>query len=342
MEVFALHRETAAGQISCWTLLEPATRSLRARSAFLLAGAMLFMTLTSGCSIRRMAVNKLGDALASAGTTFASDDDPELVKAAVPFSLKLMESLLAESPRHSGLLFAASSGFTQYAYAFVQEEADELEEKDLAAAQDMRARAKRLYLRARNYGLRGLEVRHGGFEKGLRENAKTAVAGANKADVPLLYWTAASWAAAVSLAKDDPDLIADMPMVEAMVDRALELDETYDHGAIHSFLIALEMGRAGAPAQPEERARKHFDRALALSEGQLAGPFVSLAESVSVQKQNATEFKELLERALAVKTDARPEWRLLNLVMQRRAKWLLGRADQLFLMKEPAGDKKAE
>src|SRR6266496_3974021 len=88
----------------------------------------------SGCSIQRIAVNKLGDALAGGGTSFASDDDPELVKAAVPFSLKLMESLLAENPRHQPLLLAASSGFTQYSYAFVQQEADEMEETDLAAA----------------------------------------------------------------------------------------------------------------------------------------------------------------------------------------------------------------
>src|SRR4051812_45695433 len=89
----------------------------------------LIAVLGSGCSIKRLTVNKIGNALASGGTTFASDDDPELVKAAAPFSLKLMESLLAESPKHERLLFAASSGFTQYAYAFVQEDADELEEK---------------------------------------------------------------------------------------------------------------------------------------------------------------------------------------------------------------------
>src|SRR5437870_3948635 len=105
----------------------------------------------SGCSIKRFAVNQVGNALAGGGTTFAADDDPELIKAAVPFSLKLMETLLAESPRHKGLLQAASSGFTQYAYAFVQEDADEMEDKDFAAATEMRVRAKRLYLRARNY-----------------------------------------------------------------------------------------------------------------------------------------------------------------------------------------------
>src|SRR5262245_40076807 len=91
---------------------------------------------TTGCSFKRIAVNKVGDALAGGGTTFASDDDPELIKAAVPFSLKLMESLLAESPKHRGLLFATSSGFTQYSYAFVQEDAEELEGKDVTASLD--------------------------------------------------------------------------------------------------------------------------------------------------------------------------------------------------------------
>src|SRR5256885_1883932 len=151
--------------------------------------AMLVLA-TSGCSIKRIAINKLGDVLAAGGTTFASDDDPELVKAAVPFSLKVMESLLAESPKHKGLLLATSRGFTQYAYAFVQQDADQLEDKDLTAATEMRVRAQKLYVRARNYGLRGLEVNHRGMEKALRDNAKVATKIITKEDVPLLYWTA--------------------------------------------------------------------------------------------------------------------------------------------------------
>ena len=292
---------------------------------------LLLCFLTAGCSIRKMAVNQLGDALAAGGTTFASDDDPELVKAAVPFSLKLMESLLAESPKHKGLLFAAASGFTQYAFAFVQQDADEMEEKDLAAATEIRVRARKLYLRARNYGLRGLEVKHPGFDKALRGNPGSAVRAATAQDVPLLYWTAVSWAAAIGESKDNPDLIGDLPIVEALIDRALELNENYDHGAIHSFLITYEMSRQGAAGRPEERARKHFDRAMGLCGGQLAGPLVALAEAVAVKNQNATEFKALLNRALAINPDGKPEWRLVNLVMQRRARWLLSRIDELFL-----------
>ncbi|HOX55324.1 MAG TPA: TRAP transporter TatT component family protein [Candidatus Paceibacterota bacterium] len=315
--------------------------SARAITKLLCLTTLALVVLGSGCSIKRMAVNKVGDALTGGGATFASDDDPELVKAAVPFSLKLMESLLNENPRHEGLLLAACSGFTEYAYAFVQQDADEAEDEDFTAAEEMRARARRLYLRARNYGLRGLEVRHKGFEQALRADARKAAGAATKGDVALLYWTSLSWAAAVSLSKDNPDLIADLPLVEAMMDRALALDEAFDHGAIHGYFITYEMSRTGGTGDPAARSRQHFERALTLSGGQQASPMVSFAEAVCVQQQDLKQFESLLRQALAINPDARPEWRLANLVMQRRAKWLLSRTDQLFLNASPAGEQQS-
>jgi len=291
----------------------------------------LGLSVFSGCSVRKIAVKKLGDALAESGTTFASDNDPELVKGALPFSLKLIESLLAESPKHRALLLAASCDFTQYAYAFVREEADEMESQDFARATEMRARARALFLRARDYGVRGLETKLPNFGAALNKDPKTAVKAAQQADVPLLYWTAASWGLAITMSKNEPALIADLPVVEALVDRALELNEAFDQGAIHSFLISYETVRQGAAGDPLERARKHFDRAMQLAGGFQAGPLVSLAESVSIPKQDRAEFQSLLERALAVDVNAKPEYRLANLVVQRRARWLLSRIDELFL-----------
>jgi predicted anti-sigma-YlaC factor YlaD len=302
---------------------------LRSLLAALAAGWIA--AASSACSVKHIAVNKLGNALAGSGTTFTSDQDPELVREALPFSLKLMESLLAESPRHRGLLLAAASGFTPYAYAFVQQEADEAESRDLEKATALRTRARQLYLRARDYGLRGLEVSHRGFGGELRRDARAAVRAARKKDVPLLYWTAASWGAAISLSKQAPDAVADQPMVEALIDRALALDESYGDGAIHSFLITYEASRNGAEGDFAVRSRKHFDRAIELSGGYQAAPLVSLAETVCVQKQRRAEFEALLQRAVALDLNAKPEFRLANLIMQRRARWLLGRADELFL-----------
>src|SRR5882757_2726776 len=93
-------------------------------------GLCALALLMAGCSVKKYAINRLGDALAGTGSTFSADDDPELIRAAVPFSLKLVESLLAETPKHQGLLLAAASGFTKYSFAFVQCDADEMDERD--------------------------------------------------------------------------------------------------------------------------------------------------------------------------------------------------------------------
>src|SRR4051794_40663276 len=133
-------------------------------------------SMASGCAtVKRMAINKLGDSLADSGTTYTADDDPDLVGAALPFSLKLVEGLLSQAPRHRGLLFTAASGFTEYAYGYVQQDADALEADDVDRAAELRARARRLYLRGRDYGLRGLETRHRGFAQALGIDPKATI-----------------------------------------------------------------------------------------------------------------------------------------------------------------------
>ena len=292
---------------------------------------LLMALILSSCSMKRYAVNRMGDALAGSGSTFASDDNPDLIRAATPFSLKLMESLLAESPEHRGLLLAAARGFTQYGFAFTEQDADEVEDDDLMRALELRRDARRLYIRARDYGLRGLETSHEGIRDELYRDPEGAVQELDTEDVPLIYWTAAAWGKAISLSKDDPDLIVDLPQMEALIYRALELDEAFDYGAIHVFMIALESSRTGNTPEEQEKVHHHFQRAVELSQGVQAGPMVSMAENVSVATQDRKEFTYLLNQALAIDADAIPEWRLVNLVMQRRAAWLLSRIDDLFL-----------
>src|SRR5204863_2992701 len=151
---------------------------------------LLAALASGGCSIKKFAINKLGDSLANSGTTYAADDDLDLVGQALPFSLKLVEGLLAESPEHRGLLFTAASGFTQYAYVYVQQDADMLEKQDFEKSNARRTRGRQLYLRARSYGLRGLEVRLHAFGQQLHRDPPSAVRLATREDVPLLYWTA--------------------------------------------------------------------------------------------------------------------------------------------------------
>jgi predicted anti-sigma-YlaC factor YlaD len=300
--------------------------SLPRRVARLVAASLL----VSGCSIRSMAVNKVGDALAETGTSFASDEDPELIGDAIPFGLKTMEGLLESAPKHQGLLLSASSGFVQYAYGWVQMEGDLVEAKDLARATELRERARKLYLRAREYGLRGLEVASPGLREALARDPKLALARTQKEHVPLLYWTAMGWAGAMSLKVNDSEVSADQPIVEALARRALELDEGWGLGSIHEFFVSWESARSTIGGSVE-RAREHYEKALLFSKGRRAFPYLTYAESVSVARQDKAEFRELLEKALAIDVSRPGDQRLANLLAQKRARWQLGRLDELFV-----------
>jgi len=291
-----------------------------------LASAAILLT---GCSVKKYAINKMGDAIAGVGTSFSSDDDPDLIRAAAPFSLKLVESLIEQSPRHRGLLLAAARGFTQYSFAFVQEDGDELEDRDPAKAQELHGRAARLYLRARDYGMRGLEVKHPGFAGRLKQNPKEAAQEISRAEVPFLYWTAVPWAAALAVSHD-MFMLPDIPRFEALIYRALELDEAFDEGGIHVFLIAYEISRMNGGADKIARATEHFKRAMELTKGRQAAPLVTYAENVAVARKDKSGFQAVLNQALRIDVELTPEHRELNVVLQRRARWLLGRTEKLF------------
>ena len=284
-----------------------------------------------GCAIKQVAISKLGDTLAEGGSVYASDDDIELVGEALPFSLKTVEGLLVEVPEHKGLLLTAASGFTQYSFVYVGLDAMELESSNPERAAEQKRRAKKLYLRGRNYALRTVELTREDFVAGLRQDPETTLSGFSKENIPELYWLSLSWAAAIAADKSDMDLVADLNLIDPIMRRCLELDESYDQGALHEFMISYQGGRSQLQGGGASLAREHFARTVELSGNIRIGSLVSLAESVSVGEQNRSEFERLLEQALEFDVDVHVETRLANLVAQKRARLLLARSDSLFL-----------
>ena len=288
------------------------------------------VTWSSACSLKKMATNSIASTLAESGTTFTSDDDLQLVGDAIPFALKLYESILASTPTHQGLLLSTCSGFTQYAYAYVETEAEALPSSRRAEIQAARDRALKLYLRGRGYCFRALNARFGDkTSDALIQNPDTVVAKAKAADVPLLYWTAAAWGSAIALGIDQPELAIDLPSVRTLAERALALDEKWSKGAIHELFITLDSLPEALGGNPA-RAKEHFARAVELQNGLSPGPYFSLATGVVVASQDRAEFERLLQMALAIDPEKDPSSRLVTLVTQKRARLVLERVDERF------------
>ena len=248
---------------------------------------LLLLLFVQSCSVKKIAINSVANALTESSTSvFAIDDDPELIGEALPFALKTMEAILQSTPKHKKLLVATSAGFVQYSHAYVLRPAEQLEFTNLSEAKKGKLRAKKLFIRARNYGLKALNLEHPGFSELIIKDPSQAVTKLKKKDVPSLYWTGAAWASAISVDKSDFSLVGDLPSVTAIMEKALELDQEWEKGFLHEFFIIFDASRTEAAGGGVAKAEEHFKRAMELNGGRSMSPLVSVAESICIKQQN--------------------------------------------------------
>lgn len=269
-----------------------------------------------------MLVNGLANELANQGQV--PEEDLGLARDASAFYLKLSESVLLQSPGNLKLAEAVAGGFTQYSFAFVAFDADRIEAKDARAAQKLRERAARLYLRAHRHAMAALETDSPGFRSALAQGEPARWPRLNDAQVPIAYWAAASWGGFISLSKDDPDAVADLPLAMRLARLAWERSPGFGDGALASLMGQFELARPGGSAAS---ALRFFDQAIDTSEGKSAGAFVAKAEAIALPAGDRAAFTGLLNQALAASAARRD---LPNVAMRERALWLLDIAADIF------------
>lgn len=285
----------------------------------------LLVALLSACSPRMLLVKNVADELASQDQT--EEIDITLARDASAFYLKLSESVLRQTPGHLPLAEAVARGFTQYAYAFVAFEADRTEAQDARTAQRLRERAARLYWRAHRHAMTALELNNPDFVKALSRapvDRGIEVLRLPPDQVSVAYWAAASWGAYISLSKDKPDVVADLPIAMRLAQQAWMSDPGHGKGALASLMGTFEAARPGGSLR---QAQAYFDQAIAAGQGSNAGVYVAQAELLAVQSGDRANFEALLRQALATSATHRD---LGNEVMRERAQWMLDTADDRF------------
>ncbi|WP_297721100.1 TRAP transporter TatT component family protein [Limnohabitans sp. Rim8] len=289
------------------------------RTVALLLSGLLVLSL-SACSVRQQLIRQVADEMSQQSV---EEEDIGLAREASAFYLKLAESLLRSVPGHVALAQSVTSGLTQYAYAFLSNEADRLESHSLAQAQVLRERAARMFERAQKQGWVALTLRHPGLASQLLSMDLKALR-LQPDEVGLAYWTAAAWGGQISLSKDIPDVVADLPLVVNLATLAWQTNPAYGDGSLASLMGTLELARPGGSPS---RALAYWDQAIEISRGQSPGPFVAKAEGWAVEQQDRTAFEAWLNKAIEVSQGKRD---LSSQIMRERAVWLLRHADDIF------------
>jgi predicted anti-sigma-YlaC factor YlaD len=303
---------------------------MRMRIILLTVTLVCFTVFSSCSSINKAAMNVVADALTGEGSSdvFTGDPDPQLVGDSIPFAIKMYESLLAANPDHQGLMLTTGSLFVMYANAFVQGPAEMLPRGEWEAREAALTRSKQLYLRGYGILYDALEKKFPGFKKATVEKGtiQPLLQKCKKTDVSLLYWAVAGGLSAYSIDILDYGLSANIPQWSAMIQRAYELDPNYSTAALDEFFILYYASLPELLGGDMERAEYHYKLALQKTGGNSAGAYVSYAQAVCVPAQNYDAFKDCLEKAIAIDPNKDPSTRLVNIITQKKARWLLDNA----------------
>lgn len=283
--------------------------------AWLRSGLMIVLALqVVGCAslVGRATSNLAGNL--SAG--IENHDDPATVQAALPAYLLMLDGLIEGSPDSTPLLLAGARLYGVYAGVFVDEP----------------ARARRLAERGFSYAGRAFcpgreslcQSRGRAFE-----DFEADVATLDARIVPELYGYAAAWAGLIQAGSDDWALIAEIPKVQAMLARVIELDPGHEDGQPLLYLGVLSTLLPAAYGGQPEQGRAHFERALALSEGRNQMVRVLYAQHYARLVFERELHDRLLDEALAADPVA-PRLTLVNVLAQQRAAELKASADDYF------------
>lgn len=291
----------------------PTLRRVAIASLAVLAGLPL-----SGCSTSQLVARGASPLIEYGMAAMNRETDLELARASIPANLKMVEALLLADPGNTTYRVQAAMGFYGYALGFV-EPGD-------------RERAAALYQRARDHALAALE-RAGVTPAALADDAagfEQALGSLDAHAVPALFWAASAWGKWIELQLDDPARLAELPRVEALMQRALALDETYYHGGAHVFFGVYYGSRAPMFGGDFARATRHFDRAAALSQKQLLFVEVYRARYLLRQQGDRAAFHATLTRVLEAPASSDPDLGLANALARKEAAELLALEEDLF------------
>jgi hypothetical protein len=250
----------------------------------------------------------------------AKQPDPTIVREGTPAYLMLVDGLLEAYPDNEELLVAASQAYGSYASSFLAEED--------------RQTSEAIYGKAKRYGFRALSVSGGvDFGKassGNLEEFTLVLQEYNKKDVPALFWTASAWASWISANISSVEAMADIPMLEALIRRVLELDESFYYGGPHLLMGVFLAAKPAVMGGDPVKARQHFDRAFALGSGKILMAKVLYAQYYARETKDRALFESLLHEVEKAPADEVPELTLANVIAKEKAKRLLNKTEEYF------------
>ena len=286
-------------------------RILESLNGFVVVVALLAL---AGCG--QMVSNAKKDFAEDLSATMLEQNDPETVKQAVPAYLILISSMIKGDPNNVELLMSASELYGAYASVFVE---DRIRQKRLSSVSFDYAHQAFCIYKPEACDIR--ELSYYEFEQSLKQFKKE--------DVPVLFALGSAWAGWLQANSADWNAVAELPRIQAIITRVLELDPAFNNGDAYLYMAVMQSFLPPAMGGQPELARKNFEKAINISNGTNL-----MAKLLFAEKYARLVFdKDLHDKLLREVIDAKvenDESTLINSIAQHKAGLLLAQSDEYF------------
>ena len=279
---------------------------------------LCLLFLLSAClPNKKLTVGTTATLLDEVARASSKQSDLRILREGTPAYLMLIDGMIQAWPDNGRLLIAGAQSYSSFASLFVEDQDKEY--------------ANLLYMKGRQYALRSLERR--GFKDPLQTpfaDFSTGLKRLGKKDVPILFWTATCWANWIRLNLDSMEAISELPRVEGMMRRVLELDEGFHYGGAHLFMGIWYASRPKIAGGDLKKAQEHFLKALDLGQRRFLMAYVYYANFYARKSEDRGLFVATLQKVLETPADTLPDLVLINTIAKKQAKELLSHVEEYF------------
>ncbi len=278
---------------------------------------VLTLLTLSACSMNKMMVSMSLPMIEGGIEAMNQEPDLQLAEDSMPANISMLNGMIHLDPENVRLHVYAAQAYYGLSYGFNED--------------TRRKRADAFYLRGLKHGLTALELNGLKNIKQLSTNElEQKLKKLDKNDVAALFWTASNWAKWIDLNRDDPASLIQLSKPTAMMQRVIELDDTFYYGGAHMYFGVYYGARPPMFGGDFKKSRQHFDRARAINDNKLLIVDLLQAQYLSRQMYDQNDFHARLTKVIDAPEDLYPELTLLNQIAKRKARLLLKQEGKWF------------
>lgn len=292
---------------------------------------IIFLFFQSSCGLKKAATHVIAGISSDGMVALESEEDISFARESSLPLIKTLEVLRHGNPKDAKALTLLSQAYGQFAFGFL--EGDMLRYRsDIEKFAAAKQRADLFYRRGREYGIAAL-INSSSMKEAFKsplDEFKKSVSKLSKKNVPALFWTAFNWACYLNLHLDDPNIIADLPRIQAMIDHVIKLDPKFYYGSAYAFKGVIDSSRPKMLGGNTDAALKEFNIAMDISPNYLMSKIL-FAQFYTKQIQDENLFAATLNQVLQADINLLPEQKLANSLAKERAKTLLTMKKEFFI-----------